>query len=80
MGTSLFHRVAQVLTKAFQHMEAGRTYRNPEVDAELPVERVFVASWVDYCNKYGMAYAFTDGSIGVHFNDTTTLVLSADKL
>lgn len=42
-------------------------------------ERVFIASWVDYCNKYGMGYALTDGSVGVHFNDSTTLVLAADK-
>jgi len=36
-------------------------------------------SWVDYCNKYGMGYALTDGSVGVHFNDSTSLVLSPDK-
>ncbi|KAH9991935.1 kinase-like domain-containing protein [Russula vinacea] len=46
---------------------------------DLPEERVFIASWVDYCNKYGMGYALTDGSVGVHFNDSTTLVLAADK-
>ncbi|KAI9433702.1 hypothetical protein H4582DRAFT_2101360 [Lactarius indigo] len=45
----------------------------------MPEERVFIASWVDYCNKYGMGYALTDGSVGVHFNDSTTLVLAADK-
>lgn len=27
-----------------------------------------------------MGYALTDGSVGVHFNDSTTMVLSADKL
>jgi cell cycle serine/threonine-protein kinase CDC5/MSD2 len=26
-----------------------------------------------------MGYALTDGSVGVHFNDSTTLVLSPDK-
>lgn len=26
-----------------------------------------------------MGYALTDGSVGVHFNDSTTLVLAADK-
>jgi len=45
----------------------------------LPDERVFIVSWVDYCNKYGMGYALTDGSVGVHFNDSTSLILAADK-
>ena len=36
-------------------------------------------SWVDYCNKYGMGYALTDGSVGVYFNDSTTMVLAPDK-
>jgi cell cycle serine/threonine-protein kinase CDC5/MSD2 len=26
-----------------------------------------------------MGYGFTDGSVGVHFNDSTTLVLAADN-
>jgi cell cycle serine/threonine-protein kinase CDC5/MSD2 len=45
----------------------------------MPEECVFIASWVDYCNKYGMDYDLTDGSVGVHFNDSTTLVFAADK-
>ena len=45
----------------------------------LPEERVFIASWLNCCNKYGMSYVLTDGSVGVHFNDSMTLVLAADK-
>lgn len=48
-------------------------------DSDLPPAKVFIVSWVDYCNKYGMGYALTDGSVGVHFNDSTSVVLSADK-
>ncbi|KAH8994970.1 kinase-like domain-containing protein [Lactarius akahatsu] len=44
-----------------------------------PKERVLIASWVDYRDKYGMGYAVTDGSVGVRFNDSTTLVVAADK-
>lgn len=50
-----------------------------EDDADLPGAKVFIVSWVDYCNKYGMGYALTDGSVGVHFNDSTSMVLSPDK-
>jgi len=41
--------------------------------------KVFIVSWVDYCNKYGMGYALTDGSIGVHFNDGSSMVLSPSR-
>ncbi|KAG1748400.1 kinase-like domain-containing protein [Suillus paluster] len=58
---------------------AGKLFRDPRDDTTVPDERVFIVSWVDYCNKYGMGYALTDGSVGVHFNDSTTLILSADK-
>lgn len=74
-----FDAAAQTLTVAFDAKAAGKLFRDPREDASLPNERVFIVSWVDYCNKYGMGYALTDGSVGVHFNDSTTLVLAADK-
>ncbi|EIN08263.1 Pkinase-domain-containing protein [Punctularia strigosozonata HHB-11173 SS5] len=75
-----FDAAAATLTAAFEARALGRVFRDPRVDAALPHERVFIVSWVDYCNKYGMGYALTDGSVGVHFNDSTTIVLSADKV
>ncbi|OSD04992.1 Pkinase-domain-containing protein [Trametes coccinea BRFM310] len=74
-----FDAVAQTLTAAFEAKAAGRLFRDPREDVGLPDPKVFIVSWVDYCNKYGMGYALTDGSVGVHFNDSTTIVLSADK-
>ena len=74
-----FDAAAQTLVAAFEAKAAGKLWRDPGVDQELPDPRVFIVSWVDYCNKYGMGYALTDGSVGVHFNDSTTIVLSADK-
>ncbi|KAI0090477.1 kinase-like domain-containing protein [Irpex rosettiformis] len=75
-----FDAAAQTLTAAFEAKSAGKLFRDPEDDVDLPDPKVFIVSWVDYCNKYGMGYALTDGSVGVHFNDSTTLVLSADKI
>ena len=49
------------------------------LDVDLQVPKVFIVSWVDYCNKYGMGYALTDGSVGVYFNDSTTMILAPDK-
>jgi cell cycle serine/threonine-protein kinase CDC5/MSD2 len=74
-----FEAVAQTLTAAFEAKAQGRVFRDPRDDGSLPDEKVFIVSWVDYCNKYGMGYALTDGSVGVHFNDSTTIVLSPDK-
>ncbi|KAL1746761.1 kinase-like domain-containing protein [Schizophyllum fasciatum] len=76
-----FDAAAYVLNLAFDARNRGRVFRDPRTDPHAPVpdEKVFIVSWVDYCNKYGMGYALTDGSVGVHFNDTTTMILSADK-
>ena len=41
--------------------------------------RDFIACWLDYAHKYGMGYALTDGSVGVQFNDDTTMVLAPNK-
>lgn len=37
---------------------------------------VYVISWVDYSNRYGFAYQFSNGSIGVLFNDESVCILS----
>ncbi|KAL4072449.1 kinase-like domain-containing protein [Scleroderma yunnanense] len=74
-----FDAAAQTLTLAFDAKAVGKLFRDPREDVNLPNERVFIVSWVDYCNKYGMGYALTDGSVGVHFNDSTTLILAAEK-
>ncbi|KAF5375726.1 hypothetical protein D9615_009350 [Tricholomella constricta] len=76
-----FDAAAHTLTLAFDAKAAGRLFRDPREDTSLPLpdERVFIVSWVDHCDKYGMGYALTDGSVGCHFNDSTSLVLSPDK-
>lgn len=74
-----FDAAAQTLTAAFDALAIGKLFRDPRSDRDLPDPKVFIVSWVDYCNKYGMGYALTDGSVGVHFNDSTTIVLSPDK-
>jgi cell cycle serine/threonine-protein kinase CDC5/MSD2 len=77
---NVFESAYLTLSSALAACSAGRLFHDPNEDGNLPEERVFVVSWVDYCNKYGMGYALTDGSVGVHFNDSTTLVLSANKV
>ncbi|EPS96158.1 hypothetical protein FOMPIDRAFT_152593 [Fomitopsis schrenkii] len=74
-----FDAAAQTLSAAFAAKAEGRVYRDPREGDDMPDPKVFIVSWVDYCNKYGMGYALTDGAVGVHFNDSTTMILSADK-
>lgn len=72
-----FEGAAATLSLAFDAKSRGKVFKDPKEIASH--DEVFIVSWVDYCNKYGMGYALTDGSVGVHFNDSTTLVLSPDK-
>ncbi|KZV63990.1 Pkinase-domain-containing protein [Peniophora sp. CONT] len=72
-----FEGARETLLSAFDAHQRGVAWRAGGGPVEH--ERVFIVSWVDYCNKYGMAYALTDGSVGVHFNDSTHLVLAPCK-
>ncbi|KAJ3058643.1 Cell cycle serine/threonine-protein kinase cdc5/MSD2, partial [Podochytrium sp. JEL0797] len=40
---------------------------------------LFIIKWIDYSNKYGLGYQLQDGSIGVYFNDSTSILLAADE-
>ncbi|GAA6007712.1 hypothetical protein JCM10207_004850 [Rhodosporidiobolus poonsookiae] len=55
----------------------GLAFDVPEDEPAPP--SVFLTSWVDYTHKYGTAYSLTDGTAGVYFNDSTTMVLSPNK-
>ncbi|CAE6403754.1 unnamed protein product [Rhizoctonia solani] len=74
-----FDAVELTLAAAFEGKDAGRVWRDPALDTGLTRPKVFIVSWVDYCNKYGMGYALADGSVGVHFNDSTSIVLAPNK-
>lgn len=39
---------------------------------------VWVTKYADFSDRYGMAYMMNDGSIGVHYNDSTKMVLQPD--
>eukprot|EP01138_Halocafeteria_seosinensis_P014851 gb/GECG01015161.1/.p1 GENE.gb/GECG01015161.1/~~gb/GECG01015161.1/.p1 ORF type:complete len:793 (+),score=103.22 gb/GECG01015161.1/:1-2379(+) len=40
--------------------------------------QIWIARWLDYTEKYGMAYLLSNGCIGVFFNDTSKLVLASN--
>eukprot|EP00842_Homolaphlyctis_polyrhiza_P003477 jgi/Hompol1/412/HPOL_003644-RA len=39
----------------------------------------FITKWIDYSNKYGLGYQLRDGSVGVYFNDSTSIILAANN-
>ena len=47
-----------------------------EEPEDIQTPQVFITAWIDYTHKYGTAYQLTDGSAGVYFNDSTSMVLS----
>jgi hypothetical protein len=42
--------------------------------------KLFITKWIDYSNKYGLGYQLRDGSVGVYFNDSTSIILATDCL
>jgi len=59
--------------KESHRARSERPDRTQEISSSLP--DVWVTKWVDYASKYGVGYVLSDGSIGVHFNDSTKIVL-----
>lgn len=49
-------------------------------DTVVQTPKVFVSKWIDYSNKYGLGYQLTNGSVGVYFNDSTSIILSANDV
>ena len=52
------------LPAAFDVLVQHQLFQDLSNDVDLLEKQVFIASWVDYsCNKYGMGYTLTDGSV-----------------
>lgn len=92
---SLFETFSHNLTRALAKAQTDEGFQVPRKfllsalryriahDSDIPLNppapKVFVISWLDYCNKYGMGFAMSDGTVSVHFNDTSSLVLAPAK-
>jgi len=51
----------------------------PETKEAIENPKVFISKWIDYSNKYGLGYQLTNSCVGVYFNDSTSIILSADE-
>jgi len=70
-----FVSLAQDGLKKSLFMSSRDNYNDSE---DLKVVPVFVSKWVDYTNKFGFGFQMSDGSIGIRFNDSSSVGLSAD--
>ncbi|WVN87353.1 uncharacterized protein L203_102531 [Cryptococcus depauperatus CBS 7841] len=77
--SSLFESFGQNLSTGLALSQTEEGFHTPEIEADPEPPKVFVVSWLDYCTKYGMGFAMTDGTVSVHFNDSTSLVLAPGK-
>lgn len=53
-------------------VEAIRAFKRGERNRSI-----FITKWVDYTNKYGVAYILTDGTCVAMYNDNTSLVVDS---
>lgn len=77
--TGCFESASNVIMESMNLLEetfrAGRQKSAPFVDANYYPTVQFITKWVDYSNKYGIAYQFSDGMVGVLFTDSSTTQL-----
>jgi hypothetical protein len=71
----LYNRLENGLAKrrTFNFTESALATENMD---SLPHPDVYITKWIDYSNKYGLGYQLKDGSVGVYFNDATSIILS----
>ncbi|KAI8913706.1 kinase-like domain-containing protein, partial [Entophlyctis helioformis] len=88
-------KLLQILSVALDKRAGGSGGSNSPVDnlssgleafglngsgSSLAHPDLFVTKWIDYSNKYGLGYQLRDGSVGVYFNDSTSIILAADGM
>lgn len=50
-----------------------------ELRAKPVAPRQFIISWLDHSEKYGLGYALCNGTVGVHFRDSTSMVFAPKR-
>lgn len=84
--SSNINTMIHYLKEAVQATEAGIEYQPLGEDgqrvvytAEAPSPRIFIISWLDHSEKYGLGYALSDGTVGVYFRDSTSMSINCAR-
>lgn len=73
----LMSRALEDCLAAVAKCPVNKSRCNPSlVDEFTPL---FVTKWIDYSNKYGLAFQLSDRSVGVLFNDSTKMSYTHDR-
>lgn len=69
--------VSDGIVKALADFNNSKTSTNNSSrnNKPKPPPSVFVTKWVDYSNKYGLAYQLSGGTVGVLFKDNSTVLM-----
>jgi hypothetical protein len=43
------------------------------------MNEAYISKWIDYSNKYGIAYTLTNDIVGVYYNDNSKIALHPDN-
>lgn len=70
-----------LLRRLFNARPPEHSFEHPdEVEDPASTPVFWVSKWMDYTEKYGMAYQLCDNSIGVLFNDNTRGILLSNNV
>lgn len=83
---SVMEVMIHYMGEAIQAGDTGVDYQPLDVSGEKinfsePAEhpRVFVISWLDHSERYGLGYALADGTVGVYFRDATSIAINCNR-
>lgn len=86
-GSQALEYMCRTLRNALEQHKSGAIPTLSEEESQTAYEKalyehpkLFITKWIDYCNKYGLGYQLLDGSVGVYFNDSTTIILAGDNV
>ncbi|KAI9490457.1 kinase-like domain-containing protein [Zychaea mexicana] len=76
---SILETMARALRESLEEAKNKDATTCQEIhDTEWSHSNVFMDKWVDYTSRYGLCYSLMDGTIGVSFLDSTTLLKKDD--
>ncbi|KAI3636608.1 hypothetical protein MIR68_005297 [Amoeboaphelidium protococcarum] len=77
---SMLESMLYHISEALACSKSGKPFKfGVPSSSSITAPKVFISKWIDYSNKYGLGYQLTNGSIGVHFNDSSSIILAANE-
>lgn len=77
----MIHYLGEAVQAADTGVDYSPLYHSGEKASKVRATNpaVFIISWLDHSEKYGLGYALSDGTVGVHFRDSTSMNLNCNR-